>query len=93
MFIDLIDSIRSRDRAQSLETEGLIAVHCHYGFNRTGLFICGYMIERLGYGVQEAIDAFKAARHPGIRHAHFIDELFVRYDRGPGSTIVRVSTS
>jgi len=96
MFIDLIDSIRARDQLQSFDSEpkseGLVAVHCHYGFNRTGLFICGYMIERLGYGVQEAIDAFKAARHPGIRHAHFIDELFVRYDRGPGSTILRVPT-
>jgi len=83
LFIELIDSILAKDPLPPNPTTGLIAVHCHYGFNRTGAFICGYLIERMGYGVQEAIDAFKEARHPGIRHAHFIDELFVRYDSGP----------
>ncbi|ORX62625.1 alpha/beta-hydrolase [Hesseltinella vesiculosa] len=56
-----------------------VAVHCHYGFNRTGFFICCYMIERLGVSVPEALDAFASMRPPGIRHAHFIDELYLRY--------------
>ncbi|KAF3904503.1 hypothetical protein AA313_de0208243 [Arthrobotrys entomopaga] len=82
-FINLIDSITEGHPPLPNPTFGLIAVHCHYGFNRTGLFICSYLIERLGYEVQAAIDAFKEARYPGIKHAHFIDELFVRYDSGP----------
>ncbi|KAJ6264588.1 hypothetical protein Dda_0737 [Drechslerella dactyloides] len=82
-FIAHIDSILVEDPLPPNPMTGLIAVHCHYGFNRTGFFICSYMIEKLGYRVQDAIDAFKEARHPGIRHAHFIDELFVRYDSGP----------
>lgn len=44
-----------------------IAVHCHYGFNRTGFFICCYMIERLGVSVPDAIRYFAEARAPGIR--------------------------
>ncbi|KAK6519993.1 hypothetical protein TWF506_000286 [Arthrobotrys conoides] len=82
LFISLIDSILEKNPLPPNPTTGLIAVHCHYGFNRTGLFICSYLIEKLGYPAQAAIDAFKEARYPGIRHAHFIDELFVRYDSG-----------
>lgn len=57
----------------------LIGVHCHYGFNRTGFFICAYLIEREGYTVQAAIDEFAAKRPHGIKHAHFLDMLWVRY--------------
>ena len=56
-----------------------IGVHCHYGFNRTGFFICAYLIENEGFGVQQAIDLFREKRPPGIRHEHFLDTLFVRY--------------
>jgi pimeloyl-ACP methyl ester carboxylesterase len=57
----------------------LIAVHCHYGFNRTGFFIVAYLIERLGWPLNDAINEFQRARPPGIRHAHFVDELWGRY--------------
>ncbi|CAO3595594.1 unnamed protein product [Absidia cylindrospora] len=60
--------------------EAQIAVHCHYGFNRTGFFICCYMIERLGVSVSQALEAFADIRPPGIRHAHFVDELYLRYE-------------
>ncbi|KAI9268916.1 Alpha/Beta hydrolase protein [Phascolomyces articulosus] len=56
-----------------------IAVHCHYGFNRTGFFICCYMIEKLGVSVPDALRYFGDARPPGIRHSHFVDELYLRY--------------
>lgn len=57
----------------------LLGVHCHYGFNRTGFFIVCYMVERLNYNLQDAIEEFRDARPPGIRHEHFVDTLFVRY--------------
>lgn len=76
VFIDLIDKILSEKR------KGLIGVHCHYGFNRTGFFLVSYLIERLGYRVEDAIDCFETARPPGIRHSHFIDALHVRYCQG-----------
>ena len=94
-FVSLVDSLRTNERgsraienpekktdtSESLvsDEDGLIGVHCHYGFNRTGFFVVCYMVERLGYDVQSAIDEFGKRRAPGIRHEHFIDTLFVRY--------------
>ncbi|KAF2197407.1 hypothetical protein GQ43DRAFT_435176 [Delitschia confertaspora ATCC 74209] len=77
-FIALIDGLREEF---SLKTENspLIAIHCHYGFNRTGFFLVCYLVERLGYRLQDAIDEFARARPSGIRHQHFIDALHVRY--------------
>jgi pimeloyl-ACP methyl ester carboxylesterase/protein-tyrosine phosphatase len=75
-FIELVDQVRSEGR------EGLVGVHCHYGFNRTGFFLVCYLIERLNYRLEDAIDTFQQARPPGIRHSHFIDELHVRYCQG-----------
>ncbi|KAL8941164.1 MAG: hypothetical protein Q9211_001938 [Gyalolechia sp. 1 TL-2023] len=72
-FIKLIDRIR-----RTGSPHALIGVHCHYGFNRTGFFICSYLIEKEHYSVQQAIDEFQAQRPPGIRHEHFLDTLFVR---------------
>lgn len=73
-FIALVDSIRDAN------PDALIGVHCHYGFNRTGFFLCCYMIERLQFSIKKALIAFQAARAPGIKHSHFIDELYVRYE-------------
>ncbi|KAI9821056.1 MAG: hypothetical protein M1827_003789 [Pycnora praestabilis] len=82
-FITLIDSLLAeRDLSSTVDDDDqhpLIGVHCHYGFNRTGFFIACYLIEKKGYSVQEAIDEFKRQRPLGIKHAHFIDTLFVRY--------------
>lgn len=76
-FIQLIDDILG----STSEPEPLIAVHCHYGFNRTGFFICCYLIERCGWSVREAVDGYKNAKPPGIKHPHFVDALYVRYER------------
>ncbi|MCJ1382970.1 hypothetical protein MMC17_006083 [Xylographa soralifera] len=75
-FIVLVDRLRL---SSSEKDDRLIGVHCHYGFNRTGFFMCSYLIEKEGYTVQQAIDIFQKGRPPGIRHEHFIDTLFVRY--------------
>ncbi|KAL8811078.1 MAG: hypothetical protein Q9200_002076 [Gallowayella weberi] len=76
-FIRLIDGIRQA-KSSTAAADALIGVHCHYGFNRTGFFICSYLMEREHYSVQQAIDEFQAHRPPGIRHDHFLDTLFVR---------------
>jgi len=78
-FIKLVDSIRE---SRGYDDSKVIACHCHYGFNRTGFLICTYLIERLDFTVQEAIGSFKLARPPGIRHPHFINEIFERYCLG-----------
>lgn len=75
-FIQLIDSILKSSTVEN----PLIAVHCHYGFNRTGFLLCCYLIERLGWSVEQAIEGFRMAKSPGIKHPHFIDALYVRYE-------------
>lgn len=84
-FIALVDRLQKEidERMEKREDPSLprplVGVHCHYGYNRTGFLIVCYLIERLGFGVQDAIDEFNRCRPPGIRHGHFIDTLFVRY--------------
>jgi protein-tyrosine phosphatase len=84
-FIALVDRLQREIDDQMEKCEDttlprpLVGVHCHYGYNRTGFLIVCYLIERLGFGVQDAIDEFNRCRPPGIRHGHFIDTLFVRY--------------
>lgn len=77
-FNRLIDRLRRKPSSDANE-DALIGVHCHYGFNRTGFFICCYLIEQQGFGIQQAIDEFRMHRPPGIRHEHFLDTLFVRH--------------
>lgn len=63
-----------------------IAIHCAYGFNRTGFVLCSYLCQVLGMSVEEALETFAQARPPGVRHAEFVKELHRRYgnnDRRP----------
>lgn len=75
-FIQLVDDILGESSAE----KPVVAVHCHYGFNRTGFLICCYLVERLGWSVKEAVEGFRDAKPPGIKHRHFIDALYVRYE-------------
>lgn len=85
-FIGLVDKLREAQEQQTTAEaweDGqpcVVGVHCHYGFNRTGYFIVCYLVERCGFTVPDAIDAFAKARPNGIRHSHFLDRLYVRYN-------------
>lgn len=81
-FNDLIDRLRGSSSRQGIVGGPLIAVHCHYGFNRTGFFIVCYLVERMDWRLQDAIDEFEVKRAPGIKHGFFVDELSVRYCSG-----------
>lgn len=74
-FIQLVDGILQ----EYPDPNTNVAVHCHYGFNRTGFFLCSYLILKLNVPIKEALLRFKKSRSPGIKHPHFIDELYVRY--------------
>ena len=80
-FMELIDRLREDFHVESTDSTShlVIGVHCHYGFNRTGFFLVSYLVERLNWRLKDAIKEFKEKRSPGIRHAHFIDELWSRY--------------
>lgn len=83
-FIALVDRLRAELAAQDEEEERkkAMGVHCHYGYNRTGFFICAYLIEREGYDVERALREFAEAKAPGIKHDHFVDTLWARYTVG-----------
>ena len=86
-FISLVDRLRKSPKLQPStqedESEGrrrpTLGLHCHYGFNRSGFFIACYLVERMGYHLQDAIAEFEEKRPPGIKHDHFVNELYVRY--------------
>ncbi|KKY25284.1 putative dual specificity phosphatase catalytic domain protein [Phaeomoniella chlamydospora] len=90
-FISLVERLRgeidnkypnSTPDGSSHPTKPVIAVHCHYGYNRTGFFIVSHLVEKQGYRLEDAIAEFGQQRPPGIRHDHFIDTLYVRYTVG-----------
>ncbi|KAK5092270.1 hypothetical protein LTR70_001921 [Exophiala xenobiotica] len=76
-FCILVDKLLGERDAKG-ENAKAVAVHCHYGYNRTGFFICSYLVLWRGYGVQDAIDEFARAKPPGIKHAHFLDQMWLR---------------
>ena len=80
-FIALVERLRSelRPSEEAGQPRKAIAVHCHYGYNRTGFFLICYLVEKRGYTLQEAIEEFKQKRPDGVRHSHFLDALYVRY--------------
>jgi hypothetical protein len=84
-FIEVVDGLRQEldldDDSEHGKPKSLsfVAVHCHYGFNRTGFFIIAYLVERLHWQLTDAIEEFAKARPPGVRHSHFVDQLYARY--------------
>jgi hypothetical protein len=78
-FIELVDKIRTDQKARGAGEGAIVGVHCHYGFNRTGFLIVCYLVERCGFTPMDAIEHFAQCRPNGIKHAHFKDRLCVRY--------------
>ncbi|KAG1713235.1 hypothetical protein DVH05_000955 [Phytophthora capsici] len=62
--------------------EGTIAVHCTHGLNRTGYLVVTYMVKRLEYSVTDALEAFKAARPPGLIKHMYVEDLYKRLGAG-----------
>ncbi|CAG0903496.1 unnamed protein product [Darwinula stevensoni] len=56
-----------------------VVVHCTHGFNRTGFFVCCYLVEKCDWVVGEAVASFAKARPPGIYREEYLQELFLRY--------------
>lgn len=54
-------------------------MHCTHGFNRTGYMIVTYLIERLNYSAEEALNLFGKARFPGIYEEMYLWHLLRRF--------------
>jgi len=57
---------------------GLVAVHCAHGLNRTGYLICRYLIQKCGVEPREAVARFNDARGFPMRRQTLLDHLFSR---------------
>ncbi|XP_033756151.1 filaggrin-2-like [Pecten maximus] len=68
------DAVETKTKATS-EKVDVIGVHCTHGINRTGYMVCRYMIERLAFKPEEAIQAFNAARGHDIERENYLDDL------------------
>ncbi|RHY91098.1 hypothetical protein DYB35_003131 [Aphanomyces astaci] len=68
-FLDLVDAFERDHPGKHL------ALHCTHGLNRTGYLVASYLIRRKQYSVQAALDAFAAARPPGLIKFLYIDAL------------------
>ena len=78
--IEAIDDVqRVAQDFWTRKPDDFIAIHCAYGFNRTGFVVCSYLCQALGMTVEQALEVFAEARPPGVKHGKFVDELYARY--------------
>jgi len=66
----------------SHKKDALIGVHCTHGVNRTGYLICRYLIEKLNWEPQKAIDEFNFNRGHPIERQNYIDDLKTGQESG-----------
>jgi protein-tyrosine phosphatase len=59
---DILPDISLCNRLIHRHPERLVAVHCTHGVNRTGFFVATYLVEKVGMGIKEALEAFGSAR-------------------------------
>lgn len=55
-FIQLVHKFIANNPLKS------IAVHCTHGFNRTGFLIVCYLVEKMDFSLETALDIFAKAR-------------------------------
>jgi len=63
------------DRALNADKEALIGVHCTHGVNRTGYLICRYLIQKLKWEPEKAIQEFADCRGHAIERQNYLQSL------------------
>lgn len=79
-FFHIVDNFIQQNAASG--ENNLIGVHCTHGVNRTGFFICSYMINKLGFNFETAISEFNLARGHQIERQNYIAQLR-KYEEHP----------
>ena len=91
---EAIDEVeRVAQRYWELHPDRHIAIHCAYGFNRTGFVVCSYLCQACGLTVDEALKSFQMARPPGVKHGKFVDALYDRYGGGDAQPVMPAPTT
>ena len=70
--------------SEVLSDDGVIAVHCTHGLNRSGFLVCNYLMNKFGYTMEQAVCTFDTARGHRIERVEYLDKL--RYDKYPAPT-------
>lgn len=73
LFINIVENFIRQNPTE------LIGVHCTHGFNRTGFLTCAYLVEKLDFAIDIAVNLFAECRPPGIYKQDYLNELFRRY--------------
>ncbi|KAI3383956.1 hypothetical protein SNEBB_006865 [Seison nebaliae] len=71
-FIEIIDKFHKDN------PDTYVLIHCLHGLNRTGYFICRYLIKNHQMRPFEAIEKFNRNRHHEIRYRSLVDDLLRR---------------
>ena len=58
-----------------LFSESVIGVHCTHGVNRTGYLICRYLIQKLSWDPENAIEKFAEFRGHPIERNNYLHSL------------------
>ncbi|ENN77339.1 mRNA-capping enzyme isoform X1 [Dendroctonus ponderosae] len=73
-FLELVHSFIAQHPLE------IVAVHCTHGFNRTGFLIVSYLIEKMDFCLDVALQTFADARPVGIYKQDYLAELYRVYD-------------
>lgn len=79
-FIDIVNRFLSDEQ----NSDKLIGVHCTHGLNRTGYFVCAYMILEQGRNPRDTINVFNKARSHQMERANYLNSLLSLGSTGPG---------
>ena len=55
--------------------DDIVGVHCTHGINRTGYLICRYLVQQLGWELENSLKAFSEARGYAIEREIYLNAL------------------
>ena len=64
---------------QMVTPQGVIAVHCTHGLNRSGFLVCNFLMNKFGYSADESVQIFNQARGHEIERSEYIEKLRTDY--------------
>ncbi|KAL1236323.1 RNA/RNP complex-1-interacting phosphatase [Trichinella pseudospiralis] len=70
-FYEAVDSFIHCNR----DPNSVICVHCTHGVNRTGYFVCKYLIERKGWTPKKALEEFMTTRGHEISREVYVEDI------------------
>ncbi|XP_031333829.1 RNA/RNP complex-1-interacting phosphatase [Photinus pyralis] len=73
-------------RSNSVNEDTLIGVHCTHGLNRTGYFICRYLVEQCKWTPEQSVKAFEIARGHKIEREVYIREINKHFSQISGQS-------